>query len=155
MWKPGSKVKYTSRSGRESTKTICVTDEGFASLMDNGEELLFSKSGKPINTMLTPETGGPSIKSIKEKRPKQVKQNHKKDVPNYKKATFEQPWDNVFAMKHLTVDDIHSLTTELIAMGRGDEKLHLKNFGQSANIEDKKAVRKIFLAAKNRGKKEK
>lgn len=153
MWKPGSKVKYTSRSGRESTKTICVTSEGFASIMENGEELLFSGNGKPINAMFSPDTGGPCIQLIKEQREKknhQKQQKQQKDVPNYKKATFEQPWDNIFAMKNLTISDLHILTSELINMGRGDEKLHLKNFGESASIDDKKKIRKIFLAAKKR-----
>lgn len=147
MWKPGSKVKYTSRSGRETTRTIDVTDEGFASIVDNGEEFLFSKSGKPINTMFSPETGGPSIQLSKEK--KQPPQNEK-NTPNYKKATFEQPWDNVFALKNLTVAELHQLISELLTMGFGEEKLHLKNFGECANMEDKKKIRKIFLSAKKR-----
>ena len=162
MWKPDSKVKYISHSGRESTRTICVTAEGFASIMENGEELLFSGNGKPVNATFSPDTGGPSIKLVKEaehqqQSPIKRKSNNnknKRQEPNYKNATFEQPWDNVFALKNLTVDDLHDLTKELIKLGHGDQKLHLKNFGESANIDDKKKIRRIFLDAKERSKKE-
>ena len=155
MWKPSSTVKYTSRSGRESTRTICVTAEGFASLMDNGEEILFSGNGKPINVLLSPETGGPKIQLINDNSQKETQRNHHKTrqkdfEPNYKKATFEQPWDNIFALKNLTVSELHTLITTLLESNYGDEKLHLKNFGKSANIEDKKKVRKIFLDAKKK-----
>lgn len=141
MWKSGSKVKFTSASGRESIKTICVTDEGFAAVIDNNRELLFSKNGKPINAEFNPDTGGPCISIVKETKPS----NGNDTSPNYKKASFNQPWDNIFAIKHLTVDELVILLTELSKMGRGQEKLHLKKFGESANMGDKKKIRKIFL----------
>lgn len=159
MWKPDSKVKYISRSGRESIRIIGVTAEGFAVIEDNGEEFLFSGNGKPINTMISPETGGPSIRLIKESNNTYQSINHQtkkinirqkqvKNEPNYKKSTIDQPWDNIFAIKNLTVNDLNKLCVLLINLGYGNEKLHLKNFGKFANIEDKNKVRQLFLESK-------
>ena len=148
MWKSGSKVKFTSPSGKESIKAICVTDEGFAAVFDNDREFLFSKSGKPINAEFNSETGGPCISAIKEQNYTNGNNHGTENTPNYKKATINQPWDNIFAIKTLTVDELILLLSELSKMGYGNEKFHLKKFGESANIKDKKKIRKIFLDSK-------
>lgn len=162
MWEPSSKVEYTARSGRKSVRTICVTAEGFAVIVENGEEILFSGNGKPINTSISPETGGPRIQLLNNKPkaqqpPKQKNyknnknKNHQKDnEPNYKKATFEQPWDNIFAIKNLTITKLNELTQILVDAGYGNEKLHLKNFGKSANIEDRNKIKQLFLESKEK-----
>lgn len=146
MWTSGSKVKYISHSGHESIKIITVTDEGFISVIDGNNEFLFSSSGIPINTFTNSETGGPAIKRITNDREQPSNNN---EVPNYKKATFNQPWDNLFAIKNLTIKELHALTVELIKLGHGDEKLHLKNFNDSANAEQKMKIKQIFMNASN------
>ncbi|NJO60954.1 MAG: hypothetical protein HC836_22670 [Richelia sp. RM2_1_2] len=64
MWTSNSKVKYISPFGRESIKTIRVTTEGFASILDNDTEVLFDTRGYPINMPFNTDTNGPSIQLI-------------------------------------------------------------------------------------------
>lgn len=148
-WSVDQRVTYVTRDGDRYTKTIQqVTTEGFAVIDDNGTELIFSQSGQSINDA-GGDHGSPKIIP-------HTSQKHfgNKKVPNYKNTTFEQPWDNVFAMKNLSLSEWKALIDILIEQGLGDEKLHLKNFGESATIDHKKQVRKVFLAAKDRIKAE-
>ncbi len=156
MWKSSMKVRYTSRSGQESIKTIALTTEGFAAVMDGEEEILFSSNGKPINTLYIPEIGGPSIKPLtKQQHIERRQPNGKYNLNNEPEsaATAQEPWDNSFALEKLNIQQLQRLLSTLNEMGLGDQKLNLKELGKCAKLYDKIKIKKIFAtAAKNQSK---
>ncbi len=105
-WFVGQQVTYINRRGDKLTKTIDVSAEGFAIINDDSMELLFGPSGSPINTIIDTLTGGPRLYVNKNSRPNKQNPPKKANVPGYKLATFDQPWDNVFAMRNLTVTEL-------------------------------------------------
>lgn len=148
------KIKFHSTSGKCSSVPFTITDEGFISILNNGEEYLFSKSGVPINIAVDGSNNLPYIeidKELKNNNCVSTKVNNKKKLNNYKNATLDQPWDNIFALKTLTIGEWRALLDILIENNLQDKKIHLKYIGESNIItnETKNKIKEIFLNSKN------
>lgn len=137
-WQPNEKVTFTSHSGDKSVRELeDVTGEGFAVLkIGCDDDLVFTQNGNPINVSIDPLTKGPRIQKLAGQ--------------NSTKGTYNDPWHNEFATNNLTINELKSLLDILIEDKKGNEKLNLSKYKNSATIKTK--VKAIFDAKKPKTK---
>jgi len=133
-WQPNEKVTFISHSGDKSVRELeGITGEGFAVLkMVGDDDLVFTQNGNPINDSINPLTKGPRIQKI--------------NGHNSTKGSFTDPWYNEFATNNLTINELKGLLEILIEDKKGNEKLNLSKYKNSATIKTK--VKAIFDAKK-------